>query len=80
MKKRKTIEELYSENEKGIEELVKQLKLAGVKDKTIKLMLNDIREYQNELFKKAMINTFERMKKTVLNNIFDEDLINEEEK
>lgn len=78
MKKRKTIEELYSENEKGIEELVRQLKQAGVKDKTIKLMLNDIREYQNELFKKAMINTFERMKKTVMNNIFDEDFINEE--
>lgn len=79
MKKNKTIEEVYSENEKGIEELIRQLKQAGVKDKTIKLMLNDIRQYQNELFKKAMINTFERMKTTFMNNIFDEDFIKEDE-
>lgn len=79
MKKGKTIEEIYAENKKSVEELVRQLKQYGVKDETIKLMLNDIREYQNELFQKALINAFERMKTTFMNSIYDEDFIKEDE-
>lgn len=39
-----------------------------------------VKGLQKVLYGKAMINAFERMKKTVLNNIFDESLINEEGK
>lgn len=39
-----------------------------------------VKGLQKVLYGKAMINTFERMKKTFLNSMFDENLINEEGK
>jgi len=79
MSKKKTIEEIYKDNENNIEELIKQLKMAGVKDKTIKAMLKEIAEHQEKQYIKAMENTFMRMKKTILNNIISEDLLDKGE-
>ena len=79
MSKKKTIEEIYDDSQKSIEELIKQLQMAGVKDKTIKTMLKDIKEYQEKLYIKAMENTFIRMRKKILNSIVSEDLLDKGE-
>lgn len=69
MSKNKSIEEIYNENKKSIEKLITQLKLAGVKDKTIKEMLNEIVEYQRELYIKQTKKIIQNMRKTILNSI-----------
>lgn len=69
MSKNKSIEEIYNENKKSIEKLITQLKLAGVKDKTIKEMLNEIVEYQRELYIKQTKEIIQNMRKTILNSI-----------
>ena len=79
MSKKKSIEDINKENEENIEELVKQLKMAGVKDKTIKIMLKEIAEHQEKVFIETMEKTFIRMKKTILNNIISEDLLDKGE-
>ena len=69
MSKNKSIEETYNENKKSIEELITQLKIAGVTDKTIKKMLNEIAEYQRELCIKQTKEIIQNMRKTILNSI-----------
>lgn len=68
MSKNKSIEETYNENKKSIEELITQLKLVGVKDKTIEKMLNEIAEYQRKLYIKQTKDLIQNMRKTILNN------------
>lgn len=71
-KKNKTIEEIQKENDENIENFVQQLKTAGVKEKTIKMMFDDINEYQQKQYEKAIKETFERMRKIILESEGDE--------
>ena len=71
-KKNKSIEEIQKENYENIENFVQQLKAAGVKEKTIKMMFNDINEYQQKQYEKAIKETFERMRKIILESEGDE--------
>ncbi len=71
-KKNKTIEEIKKENDENIENFVQQLKTAGVKEKTIKMMFDDINEYQQKQYEKAIKETFERMRKIILESEGDE--------
>lgn len=71
-KKNKTIEEIEKENDENIENFVQQLKTAGVKEKTIKMMFDDINEYQQKQYEKAIKETFERMRKIILESEGDE--------
>lgn len=71
-KKNKTIEEIQKENDANIENFVQQLKAAGVKEKTIKMIFADINEYQQKQYEKAMKEAFERMKKIILESEGDE--------
>lgn len=71
-KKNKTIEEIKKENDENIENFVQQLKTAGVKEKTIKMMFDDINEYQRKQYEKAIKETFERMRKIILESEGDE--------
>ena len=66
MTKKKSIEEQIKENNKNIDEFVKQLKLAGVKDKTIKMLMKDIQEYQEKLWQQRTKEMLENMRKRVL--------------
>lgn len=65
-KKGKTIQEMYEENEKNIDEFVKQLKLAGVKDKTVKMIMKDIQEYQAKLWSERTKEMLDNMRKRVM--------------
>ena len=67
MSKNKSIEETYNENKKSIEELITQLKLVGVKDKTIEKMLNEIAEYQRKLYIKQNQKNNKTTKKQAIN-------------
>ena len=69
MKKNKTIKEQLNEQKEDIENFKKQLKLAGVKDKTIQKMLLEIQEHQEEEYKKQMIEAFDRMRKIILGEL-----------
>ena len=71
-KKNKTIEEIQKENDENIENFVQQLKAAGVKEKTIKMMFDDINEYQQKQYEKAIKEAFERMRKIILESEGDE--------
>lgn len=71
-KKNKTIEEIRKENDENIENFVQQLKAAGVKEKTIKMMFDDINEYQQKQYEKAIKEAFERMRKIILESEGDE--------
>lgn len=71
-KKNKTIEEIQKENDENIENFVQQLKTAGVKEKTIKMMFDDINEYQQKQYEKAIKETFERMREIILESEGDE--------
>ena len=71
-KKNKTIEEMQKENDENIENFIQQLKAAGVKEKTIKMMFDDINEYQQKQYEKAIKETFERMRKIILESEGDE--------
>ena len=72
VKKNKSIEEIQKENDENIENFVQQLKAAGVKEKTIKMMFADINEYQQKQYEKAIKETFERMRKIILESEGDE--------
>lgn len=72
MSKNKSIEETYSENKKNTEELITQLKLAGVKDKTIEKMLKEIAEYQRKIYTKQAKDIIQNMRKTILDSIGEE--------
>lgn len=65
-KKEKTIQEMYEESEKNIDEFVKQLKLAGVKDKTVKMIMKDIQEYQTKLWSERTKEMLDNMRKRVM--------------
>ena len=71
-KKNKTIEEIQKENDENIENFVQQLKAAGVKEKTIKMMFDDINEYQQKQYEKVVKEAFERMRKIILESEGDE--------
>ncbi len=71
-KKNKTIEEIQQENDENIENFVQQLKAAGVKEKTIKMIFDDINKYQQKQYEKAIKETFERMRKIILESEGDE--------
>ena len=71
-KKNKTIEEIQKENDANIENFVQQLKAAGVKEKTIKMIFADINEYQQKQYEKAIKESFERMRKIILESEGDE--------
>lgn len=70
-RKNKTIEEQIEENNKNIDEFVKQLKLAGVKEKTIKLIMKDIQEYQAKLWKKRILETIDNMRNMIRGDEID---------
>lgn len=58
--------------DESLSEFVNQLKIAGVKDKTITKVLEDINEYQQKEIKKMMKDVFKRMQKVVLESKGDE--------
>lgn len=64
-RKEKTIEE-------SVDEFISQLKNAGCRDKTINLVLKDIHEYQTKMIEKALKESFNRMRKIILESNGDE--------
>ena len=54
-KKTKTI---FDEYEEDMIILAEKLKERGVKEKTVKMVLKDIKEYDNKVFKEGIINAF----------------------
>lgn len=61
-KKTKTFEEIQNEQ---LVEFIKQMQDTGVKDKTIKLVLKDIHEYQEKIIREQLENVFVQMQKTI---------------
>ena len=68
-KKNKTIEEIYKENDENIENLVQQLKEAGVTEKTIKKVLDEIHLYQQKLLEEQLREMHKRMIAVLTNAI-----------
>lgn len=64
-RKEKTLEE-------NVDEFIRQLKNAGCRDKTINLVLKDIHEYQTKMIEKALRESFNRMRKIILESNGDE--------
>lgn len=65
MAKGKSIEKQIEENKKNVDEFVKQLRLAGVKEKTIKNVMKDIQDYQEKLWAEQMSKAFDNMRKII---------------
>jgi hypothetical protein len=61
-KKSMTIEEIQNEQ---LTEFIKEMQDVGVKDKTIKLVLKDIHEYQEKIIREQLENVFVQMQKTI---------------
>lgn len=61
-KKSMAIEEIQNEQ---LTEFIREMQDAGVKDKTIKLVLKDIHEYQEKIIREQLENVFVQMQKTI---------------
>lgn len=66
MSKRKTEEE-------NMKNFIEQMKNAGVKDKTIELVLADMEEYQKQECEKALKEMFDRFKEVFENKILGDE-------
>ena len=61
-KKSMTIEEIQNEQ---LTKFIREMQDAGVKDKTIKLVLKDIHEYQEKIIREQLENVFAQMQKAI---------------
>ena len=60
------IEKIKEKNQKNIDEFVKQLRNAGVKEKTIDKVLKEIQDEQDRQFREMIKTSFENIRKIFL--------------